>query len=315
MIRFLNLAALSLALGLSWAITQRFSADVPTEADHAEEVVASASDVSEALAPDGPDESPSIHGDARALRIVSASGVADQVLAEIAVPSHVVAISSAAVGTATWRFGDRPRIQRLADLEAIIALRPDVVFASAIGGDRSVARLREAGVEVISLGQLEGFASLPTEIRRIGARIGAFERADQYATTLQGRFERLRDQGTLARGIYLSVYGAHLYGGTSGSSFGDVLSAGGVEDIAAAHGHHGWPEYTAEELLRMDPPLIVMPEGGPEALCRLEAAASLSACEHHRFVTMPLSWIGDPGPRLVDAAERLRAALSTSPNP
>lgn len=242
-------------------------------------------------------------------RIVSASSVADHVLAELAQPEDVVAISAAARGAATWRFTDAARITRVQDVEAIVELRPTLVFASAIGGDRSVQRLREAGIVVVSLGDLRGFDSLPDEIVRIGRAIGAEARAEEYAASLQRRMSGLRAQAPLARGIYLSVHGTHFYGGAEGSSYGDVLRAGGVEDVAAAAGFTGWPDYSAEEILRLDPPLLVMPEGHPEALCRIEAMAALSACRTESFVTLPADVLNDPGPAMVETAAALRGLL------
>lgn len=247
-------------------------------------------------------------------RIVSASSVADQVLAELAEPAHVVAISAAARGAATWRFTGAARITRVQDVEAIVQLRPTLVFASAIGGDRSVQRLREAGIHVVSLGDLRGFDSLPDEIVRIGQAIGAEERAREYAVSLQRRMSGLRAQDPLARGMYLSVHGTHFYGGAEGSSYGDVLRAGGVEDVASAAGFTGWPDYSAEEILRLDPPLLVMPEGHPEALCRIDAMAALSACRTESFVTLPADVLNDPGPAMVDAAVALRAAVAARMN-
>lgn len=244
-----------------------------------------------------------------AQRIVSASSVADHVLAELAQPEDVVAISAAARGAAIWRFTGAARITRVQDVEAIVELRPTVVFASAIGGDRSVQRLREAGIVVVSLGDLRGFDSLPEEIERIGQAIGAEERAREYAGRLQSRMNELRAQDTLARGMYLSVHGTHFYGGAEGSSYGDMLRAGGVEDVASAAGFTGWPDYSAEEILRLDPPLLVMPEGHPDALCRIEAMAALSACRSESFVTLPADALNDPGPALVETSAALRAAL------
>lgn len=242
-------------------------------------------------------------------RIVSASSVADQILAEIARPGDVVAISSAARRAATWRFTGAARITRVQDVEAIIELRPTVVFASTIGGDRSAQRLREAGIRVVALGDLRGFDSLPEEIERVGQAIGAEARAADYAASLVERMSELRAQGTRTEGMYLSVHGTHFYGGTTGSSYGDVLTAGGVEDAAAAAGFTGWPDYSAEEILRLNPPLLVMPEGHPEALCRIESMSALSACQTQSFVTLPADVLNDPGPALVEAAAALRSAL------
>jgi iron complex transport system substrate-binding protein len=291
-VAIINAAALTGALAVSLALAS--SAVHPSELEVTSGV--GAADVAD-------------DGEASSQRIASASSVADQVLAEIARPEDVVAISTAARGAPTWRFAGAARIVRVQDVEGIVELRPTVVFASAIGGDRSVQRLREAGIRVVSLGDLRGFDSLPEEIERIGEAIGAEARAAEYAQRLRRRMNELRAQETVARGIYLSVHGTHFYGGTAGSSYGDVLRAGGVEDVAAAAGFTGWPDYSAEEILRLNPPLLVMPEGHPEALCRIEAMSTLSACRTESFVTLPADVLNDPGPALVEAAAALRTLV------
>ncbi|MEM9864631.1 MAG: ABC transporter substrate-binding protein [Myxococcota bacterium] len=245
---------------------------------------------------------------ARPERIVSASTISDHVLAEIAEPQRVVAISAAATGPATWRFAHAATIRRLTNLEAILELEPDLVLASALQTDRSVARLREAGLRVLDLGEVRAFDSLPDLVRAIGEAIGEGPRADGYAAQLEERMRALRGRAPTLEGLYVGVHGTRLYGGTQGSSYGDVLTAGGIIDVAVQD-YSGWPQYSMEQLIQLNPEAFVLPTGDGAELCALEGASALRACESGALLEIDGDLLSDPGPRMVNAAEALRALV------
>lgn len=244
-------------------------------------------------------------------RIASATTVADQVLARLVDPARVVAISAQTrSGNAQWVLGERPRIEELEDVEAILALRPDLLFASSIAASRPSARLREAGVQVVDLGELHGMDTLLESIRMIGGVLGVPARAEAMAIGFERRMAAQRAASVpRISGLFLGAYGGRIYGGTRGSSYGDVLDTAGVDDVAAATGHTGWPEYTAEDLLVLDPDWLVTPS--EDDVCSLRALASLRACAQGRVLRVDGALLGDPGLGMLDAAEALRAAYES----
>jgi iron complex transport system substrate-binding protein len=108
------------------------------------------------------------------------------------------------------------------------------------------------------------------------------------------------------RALYLAIYAGKLYGGTRGTSYHDVLTAAGLMDIAAER-YSGWPQYDPEQLLQLDPPLIVTETGMGSQLCNDVWLRRLSVCTGSRsqLVEISNSLIGDPGLRMLDAAEAL----------
>ncbi len=244
-------------------------------------------------------------------RIASASTVADALLMDLCARERIVAVTGlSAEGRDAHRYAGLPTIRTLDDIEVIVALRADVVLAHNVADPRRVERIRDAGARVIDLGLLEGRASLGDDARIIGALCGAPEAGARWAVSFERRMDAVaRDVSTESRrsAIYLSTYGDLFIGGTAGSSYHDVLSAAGLNDAAAAD-FHGWPTYGVEQLLQLDPDVIVTRAGMAEVLCGHPTLSRLRACPE-AMVEVDGDLLDDPGPGMLEAAETVRAAV------
>lgn len=242
-------------------------------------------------------------------RIVSASTVADRLLFDFCPPDRVVAITErSTLGPQAHRFVGHATVRSLDDLEAIVALRPDVLLASNVDDPRRVARIRDAGVEVVELGSSDGLASLLSDVRTVARLCGVPDGGARYADALERRMGGVaRDVTERREGIYLSIYGDRNFGGTVGSSYHDVLTAAGLED-AAAEAYRGWPQYTIEQLLELDPEVIVTRAGMRATICGHPALSHLSACPDD-VVEIDGELLDDPGPGMLDAAEAIHDAV------
>lgn len=242
-------------------------------------------------------------------RIVSTSMISDRLLVELAEPDRIVAVSSAGVRGSPWahRYAGKAIIEGLGELETIIALKPDLVLMSRFGGPARAAKLRAAGIEVFDLGELHGVSSLIPVTYWVGELLGHPERAELYARTFQRRFAGVADGlGSRPRrtALYVAAIGPHLYGGTRGTSYHDVLTAAGLVDVAAGR-FKDWPQYRAEELISLDPEVLVTKEGMANGLCLHPGLERLAACSPGRVLELPPGLIDDPGPAMLEAAERL----------
>jgi iron complex transport system substrate-binding protein len=242
-------------------------------------------------------------------RIVSGSALADALLLELCEPDRIVAFTAHGRENSDrgYRFAGKPGV-RLDDVEAILALRPDLVFVNAIGDPRRIARLRDAGLNVFDLGEMRGLETLIVNMREIGALTGNPDRGERLARTVRERMDgiaadiRARER---RRGIYLSIYGGRLFGGASGTSFDDILRGAGLVDAAAAR--RDWPEYTTEDVLALDPDVVVTNRGMGQAICDHGGMRRLRACAPGgMIVEVDPDILGDPGLGMVDAAQAVR---------
>jgi iron complex transport system substrate-binding protein len=246
-------------------------------------------------------------------RIVSTSTIADQVLIEIIEPNRLLAVSGHTLRTQKSRtYRNKIGVERARDVETIIELRPDIVFINNFIDRRQVERLKDAGLNVFDMGEMRGLETLVPNIRQLAAVLDVPERGQELADDLLRELEAVSADVSpedRRRGLYVGIHGDRLYGGTTGTSFHDVLVAGGLIDMAAEAGFHGWPAFTNEQLLSLDPPWIVTNPGTERSLCRHPGFQSLSACRTGQVRSIETHLLTDPGLGILQAAEAVHAVV------
>jgi iron complex transport system substrate-binding protein len=247
-------------------------------------------------------------------RIVSGSSTSDWLLSELCEPDRVLAVTLRSRESAPWRyrFAGKQTVAALDNLEALLAMQPDLLIIDSYGDPRRVARLREHGLQVFDMGQMYGVSSLLTAMRRVGALMGRAERGELLARRFQRSLSALaRDvpEAGRRRAMYLSPYGDKLFGGTRGTAYYDILVYAGLRDAAAGR-FNGFPDYSAEQVLAIDPELIVTRAGAGEAICRHAGLRELGACKRPGSIIEVDSFaIDDPGLGILEAAEAITAAV------
>lgn len=242
-------------------------------------------------------------------RIVSGSTVGDDLLLALCEPTRILRFSKYGVEQSPfrYRFAGKGTGDPLADVEALIALRPDLVLVHDFGTAELVARLREAGVTVFDFGPMRGKASLASNLRSLGALLGRPERAAQIAARFERRLAGIAagtPRSRWPRGLYLAVYGDQIFGGADGTSYHDVLTAAGVTD-AAAERYDDWPDYGAEQILTLDPDVVVTHHGMRRLLCERPGLQELRACTSGAIVELDPILLSSPGLDMLEAAESL----------
>lgn len=249
-------------------------------------------------------------------RIASASAYADQLLLGLAEPERVIALShnGHAHDPDAFRYGARAEISSPGELERLLALRVDLLLVNHLGAESELARVRAAGIAVFDLGEMRGVSSLHTSILSLAAALGDRSRGERLWSRWSWQFAAVaRDVSPerRERALYVASYAGKLYGGTVGTSYHDVLEAAGLIDIAAQR-YRDWPNYDPEQLLLLDPPLLVTERGMADPICSNAWLHTLSACKQREagaIVEIDSHLIGDPGLGMLDAAEALRARV------
>lgn len=247
-------------------------------------------------------------------RVASASLIGDAALAELAGAERVVAISAWSGDRHAACFPGAPRLRGFEDLETLLALRPELLLVSAAGAEpERRRRLEDAGIAVFDLGEARGAASYAQALRDVASLLGEPERgaaaAERFLAELATVAAGAPPEAQRPRALFLMPIGDGLVGGTVGTSFHDVLGAAGMRDAAALR-WRDWPVLGTEDVLVLDPDLIVCPTGSAERLRRRPGFDRLRACRDPRgVVELPSELLEDPGPGIVAAARRLRALV------
>ncbi|WP_394827764.1 ABC transporter substrate-binding protein [Pendulispora albinea] len=254
-------------------------------------------------------------------RIVSLSTVSDALLLELCEPDRIASFTgySARGGpeSKAHHFQGKPLFEGIKDVEAILQLHPDLVLINTVGDRRPVARLSEAGLPVYELGEMRGLATFVQNIHEVAAILGHPERGRRYAESFVAQMNTVAADIPAAmrkRGLYITTYAGRLYGGGAGTSYHDVLSAAGLVDAAAVAGYRDWPEYTSEQLLTMDPEIVVTNDAMRTRICEHAGLGGLRACASpSSIVELPAALMGDPGSGMLDAALAVRRSVYGAP--
>jgi iron complex transport system substrate-binding protein len=247
-------------------------------------------------------------------RIASTSLVADHVLDALCEPERVVAVS--ALSKTSTHFAHKHATQvalsSAAELETILSLHPDLLITNHFGDPRFAARLRAQGIAVFDLGEMHGLDTLLPNIRVLGALLGVNEQAGALARSFGRRMRAVASDlppERRKRGLYLSSYGKQLYGGARGTSYHDVLVHAGLVDLAADR-YEGWPALDPEQVLVLDPDVLVTKRGMGRELCASPGLSALRACSGRaRVVELDAELIDDPGLPMLEVTEELHALV------
>jgi iron complex transport system substrate-binding protein len=245
-------------------------------------------------------------------RIASGSTLADELLLEFCEPSRILSFTAFSQDNTarSHRYAGKPQLSALDDLEKLIALEPDLLLLNTLGSEKRVARLRELGIPVFDLGEMRGVETYLDNARAVATIVGRPELGESYATSFRRRMERVAGTvpvGERTRAAYLSVFGTSTYGGGARTSYDDVLWYAGLDNVLAKS-HQGWPDLSIEEILGLDPDVIVTHRGMGDALCSLSLLNQLSACRGARsIIELPPSLLSDPGAGMLDTAEAIHA--------
>ncbi len=208
---------------------------------------------------------------------------------------------------------DKPDVGGYADpsLEAIVALGPDLVFASADATRPSlIERLDALGVPVFVVypRSLDGTVEM---IRRVGRAAGVAPAGDRAADALARAAAevRRRTAGLRRPVVLLCIMVQPLVVAGPGTLGDDLIVAAGGRN-AVPDGSARYPTWGPESLLGADPEMVVVsPHPGDPAPGRLFLRwPELRAVAAGRVVEIPSDWIHRPGPRL---ARGLRALART----
>lgn len=250
-----------------------------------------------------------------AQRIVSAVPSATELLVALGAADRLIA-RTAYDGDA--RLAHLPSLGRdiHPGIEAVLALRPDLVIAQPDEAGRGlVAGLDAVGVPVYAADvHRQRVAGIAATARRLALLIGEAARGDSLAAAIEGGLDSLRraiPPGPRPSVLYL-VWHQPAYAAGAGSYAHELIEAAGGANVLGDV-RLEWPEVGLEEIVRRDPDYLVVPSGRdalrPEWLAELPGWRELGAVREGRVIVVDNGLFNRPGPRVVEAARVLAAAL------
>lgn len=200
-------------------------------------------------------------------------------------------------------------------IEAIVALHPDLVFAStSINRPETVDALNHLGIPVYTTDSHTVRAMIDS-VARIGDLAGAASEGAALKANLDARLEALRGRVATAptvRVVFV-VWLDPLQTVGQDTFIADALSWAGAKSVVVSD--QNWPKLSFEELVRLQPEYLVFAEDHPgegsvtlDDLRRRPAWKDLQAVKEGH-VAIVSDEIDRPDPGLIDAIEQLAREL------
>jgi iron complex transport system substrate-binding protein len=141
--------------------------------------------------------------------------------------------------------------------ESILALKPDIVFTSALEQELLTQDLRKLGLRVEQIYPRK-LDELPHAVLLVGSLLGKAQEAKVVANTLALQIAKLRAQtaGRARPKVYLEIYRDPLMSVSDGSFVGEVIEAAGGDNIFPRL-ERDYARVSAEDVVRAKPDIII----------------------------------------------------------
>jgi iron complex transport system substrate-binding protein len=203
-------------------------------------------------------------------------------------------------------------------LEALVALRPDLVVAwePAGGESRLRSRLEELGIPVFAI-QTRDTADVYANIANLGRLVGRDRAAAGLGERIRAGLDSVRSTitpGARPRVLFVVSVDPPMTAGLHNFIAELIEVAGGAPLDIAGTAPGLSPQVSLEEVIRRDPDVVLLPVGrdasmNAERLAREPGWRELRAIREGRIVEVPADLVNRPGPRLAEMARVLRDAI------
>ncbi|MFI5274218.1 MAG: ABC transporter substrate-binding protein [Ktedonobacterales bacterium] len=204
--------------------------------------------------------------------------------------------------------------------EAILGYKPDLVLGYGGYFKADEQKLMTAGITVVDLPIVATVEQSLTELKLVGQLVHADAKAAQVIAALQRRIDAVRQKTANASAV--SIYMDDGAVGAQYSTFGKgsyddevIRYAGGTNIFAGDSDLGGYPEVSAESIIKANPQVIVTVEGAqyggdPKTIAARPGWSVIAAVQNNRVYAMDANNFSRPdAPRLVTALEDLAKAL------
>jgi cobalamin transport system substrate-binding protein len=195
------------------------------------------------------------------------------------------------------------------NVEAIAALRPDLIVGPGLSSSRREVRALEAmGYPAMTVDD-QSLDGIERSIALIGARTGRQAAADRLLGAIQAHIEAVRARlaGIKPRTVVMLVGHQPMVAVGRGTFLGDLLHLAGGNNIAGLS-EQDWPRLSLEYIIAMRPEVILDGAMGSDANTPASFWArypTIPAVREHRVFGYPQDPVLHPGPRVWQSLEIL----------
>jgi ABC-type Fe3+-hydroxamate transport system substrate-binding protein len=253
-------------------------------------------------------------------RIVSLSPSNDEILCALVDEKRIAGVSKFSQDAATSYVADAARrINVFVDrnAEQVVALQPDLVLAARYTKIDLKALLAETKTPLIVTIDFRNFSDVEANLRLIGQAVGEESRADAVIGEMRQKLtaarSRLRPEGAGLRTLY---FASGNFSAGAGTSIHEILLAAGLKNAAAEAGIKGHVKITSEQVIQLDPDVILIgagyerDRGFRQSLESDAQLSTLKAIKENRIIEVPARSVLTVSHHVADAVETLVEAVN-----
>ncbi|MEX1376989.1 MAG: ABC transporter substrate-binding protein [Eubacteriales bacterium] len=193
------------------------------------------------------------------------------------------------------------------DIEKVISMEPDVVFAGNKLQREQIDTLSDLGINVVET-EPTGFDDIIASIIEIGKAVNKEEKATEITQSIQAVIDDIKTKSSesATKPTVYYVMGIGEYGNWTsgeGSFINTAMEISGGECVTAGS-PVPWMDYPLEDLIIADPDILIVSEYVLESdLLADPTYKELTAIKVGKYYFINPDIIERPGPRIVDALE------------
>jgi iron complex transport system substrate-binding protein len=248
-------------------------------------------------------------------RIVSLALSADEILIDLVAPERIAGLTvfvDNASNSVAGALAPKSAARVTGEPEALLALAPDLVLASAYTRPEALSLVEGSDVPVIWTGSLATFDDVLGAVTMIGEAVGEPARARSLVDTTRARIDAIASRRRGRRRRVLLWDGGITYG--KGTLEDEIVRIAGGDNVAS--GLRGAAALTEEAAIALAPEVVIVPVRGPgveRSSVRLVGAdpiwSAVEAVRRGDVHGVPRAWIGSVSHHAVLAVEALAEIL------
>ncbi|UCF66735.1 MAG: ABC transporter substrate-binding protein [Acidobacteriota bacterium] len=250
-------------------------------------------------------------------RICSVSLAGDELLSLLVDPERIVCLSAfadeAEISNAAGQFPSQiPRLT--ARIEPVLSQAPDFVLAAQWNDRGFLDLLGRAGIHAEILEEVHEFDGIRDQLIELGRKLGVSDRASEQVSAFDRKLEALDRALAGLTGYRPSVLAfSHLVVSGERTTVNALIRRAGGTNAAAALGVVGHRKLSLEQLLALDPDVLLLGFDPRESLEALLAAhphlATTRAAREGRVIVLAPRYLTTVTPFLADGAWELARTL------
>lgn len=200
--------------------------------------------------------------------------------------------------------------------ELVLTLLPDIALVTDYHYNKHpdvLEKFEEAGIKVIVVGGATSFEDTYSNIEMIGEATGSTKEAEEIVKDMKERLQAIKDKAassvTDKKKVWVEVSPAPDIFTTGQNTFmHEMLES--IQAVNAAGDQDGWVKMTEEEIVKLDPDVIITTYGyyvdNPTAeVLNREGWTEVPAVKNSKVFDVDSDTVTRPGPRLIEGVEAL----------